>query len=73
MPHIAFVPPHKADAHLTRDGGRSSLCGYDRADIWQGSELIDHREGYHELIDYPCARCADVADRLQNGPRAAHV
>jgi len=62
-----FVRPFYADQHLTRDAGRSTLCGLDRIDVREDIPFRDHREGFLPDID-ACERCADAADRLQNGP-----
>jgi hypothetical protein len=68
---MEYVEPFYADQHLTRNGGKRTLCGYDREDIRADIPFHDHREGYIlSTPEYrPCGACADEADRIQNGPR----
>lgn len=63
-----FVRPFYADQHLTNDGGRTTLCGFERIDVRADIPFHDHREGF--VDDVPaCERCADEGDRIQNGRR----
>jgi hypothetical protein len=64
---MKFVPPSKAFQHLT-DGQRVTLCGYDFEDIYE-PVVYDHRDGFDPNGGPACARCADAADRIQNGGR----
>lgn len=64
---MEFVKPFYADQHLTRDGGKSTLCWVDREDVRADIPFHDHREGYRPDGGPACERCADEADRIQNG------
>jgi hypothetical protein len=70
---IAFVGPAKAYQHLTDDLRLDNpalvvtLCGYGLADIFE-PVVYHHRTGFDRDGGPACAKCADRADDIQNGP-----
>ena len=66
---IDFVKPFYADQHLTDDDGRTTLCGLDREDVRRDIPFWRHTQGFVDAYNSACVRCADAADRIQNGPK----
>lgn len=64
-----FVGPLKASQHLNRDGKQHGLCGYVFVSMPRTTKVYDHRDGFDPKGGPACAKCADEADRIQNGMR----
>jgi len=69
---MTMVPPHKAYQHLTErlrldnPALTVTLCGLDYDDVYE-PVIYHHRTGYDPSDGPACERCADAADKLQNG------
>lgn len=69
---MEFVPPSKAYQHLTRDLRMDNpaevvtLCGFGLADIFE-PVVYEDKQGFDPDGGPACAKCADEADRIQNG------
>lgn len=70
---MTFVSPINAFQHLTARFPKNlantvTLCGRGMEDIYE-PVVYEHKQGFDPNGGPACARCADAADRLQNGPR----